>query len=203
MTFGRSAGTMIAAGLIFVLSLGRPVLAQHVGDRVRVTVAGQTASGPVTETSARTFKVLVPGGWEWEIGHGEVERLEVSTGTRRTIWKGLGFGVGAGLVVSAARVMTKRKFTCNDDNGRNVGAMMWCWGALQHFRPPPSNAEIVTTSTAVLGVAGTLLGALVKRDVWAVIAGKDPVGSTLDPVFDTGLGSDGNPAVVLGARIRF
>jgi len=191
---------MVAAAVL-LLPLGRPVLAQDVGDRVRVTVAGHTAAGPITEVGESTFKVLVPQGWHWEIRRDEVERLEVSTGTRRSTVSGLGIGVGAGLVVSLVRIASRREFACDGDD---LGQAIYCNVVLRpRYDHPPSKSEILTTSTLVLGVVGLMLGSWIERDTWQTIAHEGPGILALEPVVNVRSVPDGGPAMTVGTRIRF
>lgn len=192
----------MGAAAVLLLALGRPVLAQSVGERVRVTVAGHAAAGPVTEVGESTFKVLVPQGWQWEVARDEVERLEVSTGTRRSTLSGLGIGVGAGLVVSLVRISARRELSCGNRGG--LGAAIWCEVALRpRYDHPPSKSEILATSTVVLGVAGLVLGSWIERDTWQTVAHEGPGALALDPVVDVRSVPDGGSAVILGTRIRF
>lgn len=203
MKIGPGPGTTTILALsAMLLVLGRPAFAQSVGDRVRVTVSGHTAAGPVTELGESTFKVLVPQGWHWEIARDEVERLEVSTGTRRATLSGLGLGVGAGLVVSLVRISARRELSCGNRGG--VGAAIWCNVALRpNYDHPPSKSEILTKSTLVLGAAGLILGSWVKRDVWQTVTHRRPGALSLDPVVDVRSVPDGGAAVIVGTRIRF
>lgn len=202
MRFTHSAGTATAAAAVLLLALGRPLVGQSVGDRVRVTAAGHTASGPIAEVGESTFKVLVPQGWHWEVGRDEVDRLEVSTGSRRSTVSGLGIGVGAGLVVSVVRIAARREFTCN--HGGDFRHAIYCNVVLRpRYDHPPSKSEILTTSTVVLGVVGLLVGSWVERDTWQTVARDGPGTLALDPVADVGSVPAGGPAMTLGARIRF
>ncbi|MDE2973369.1 MAG: hypothetical protein OXU64_01430 [Gemmatimonadota bacterium] len=201
MTATCRAGAATAVVLASLVPLGRPALAQSVGDRVRVTTPGQTAVGKVAEVGEHTLELRVPGGWNWRLARSEVERLEVSAGTRRaTLW-GLGIGIGAGLIVSAVRIDAKREFACN--TGGTIGGGMWCMARRNQHIPPPSDREIMISSTAVAGAVGLLLGALVKRDVWETVSHNRAGVRAVDPVADVRYGPDGGPAVTLGTRIRF
>lgn len=192
----------MTAAAVLLLALGSPLVAQNVGDRVRVTVGGHTAAGPITEVGESTFKVFVPGGWHWEVARDDVERLEVSTGTRRSTVNGLGIGVGAGLVVSLVRIAARQEFTC--DHGDDVGRAIYCNVVLRpRYDHPPSKSEILMASTLVLGVVGLVVGSWVERDTWETIAHEGPGALALDPVVDVRSVPAGGPAMTLGARIRF
>ena len=202
MRFARRAGTAVLVAMVFLLPLAGPVLAQSVGDRVRVTTAAGTATGTVTEVGESGLRLLLPQGWHWEVTRSDMEQLEVSTMSKRSTWIGLGAGVGAGLVVSLARMAWGPKRTyCG--NQSDVGAAIMCNILRARRPPPPSNREIVTTSTMVTGVIGLVAGALVKRDVWATVANGRSGALALDPLVEVRSGPGGRPGASLGTRIRF
>ena len=202
MRVTRNSGTMMVAAMVSLFALGRPVLAQGVGDLVRVTTPRETVVGAISEMDGSGFKLLLPEGWHWEVARNEVEQLEVSTGTKRSTWRGLGFGVGAGLVVSLVRMVGAPKRTyCG--NQPSIRTAIMCNLARARRPAPLSDSEILTGTTIFVGVVGAVVGTLVKRDRWEPIRHESPGAFTLDPVLDTRSGPDGRPAVILGTRIRF
>ena len=137
---------LMVAAMVSLFALGRPVLAQGVGDLVRVTTPRETVVGAISEMDGSGFKLLLPEGWHWEVARNEVEQLEVSTGTKRSTWRGLGFGVGAGLVVSLARMVGAPKRTyCG--NQPSIGAAIMCNLARARHPAPLSDSEILTGTT--------------------------------------------------------
>ena len=202
MRFARRAGTAMLAAMPFLLPLARPVLAQSEGDRVRVTTAAGTTTGTIAEADESGLRLLLPQGWHWEVTRRDIEQLDVSTGNKRSTWIGLGAGVGAGLVVSLARMAwgPKRTFCGNQPD---VGAAIMCNILRARRPPPPSNREIVATSTIFAGVIGLVVGTLVKRDVWATVANGNSRALALDPLVEVRSGTGGRPGASLGTRIRF
>lgn len=85
MRLAHAAGTALAAALMLLLSPVRPLLAQNVGDRVRVTTPEETLVGAVAAVSESGFTLRVAGGWHMEVARGRVEHLEVSATERSTL----------------------------------------------------------------------------------------------------------------------
>ncbi len=201
MRLAHAAGAALAAALVSLLSPVRPLLAQNVGDRVRVTTPEETLVGAVAAVSESGFTLRVAGGWHMEVTRGRVEHLEVSA-TERSTWMGLGIGVGAGLVGSLVRkAWGPQPIDCGNQPG--IGAAISCNLKRARLPPPPSDSEIFATTTVAGAVLGALVGTLVKRDVWKIVAPGSAGAFVLAPVLDTRPGHDGGSAVILGTRIRF
>ena len=201
MRLAHAAGTALVAVLALLLTPVAPLLAQNVGDRVRVTTPEQTLIGAVAAVSESGLTLRVPGGWHLEVARGRVEHLEVSA-IRRSIWKGLGIGIGAGLVGSLARkAWGPQPIYCG--NQPSVAAAISCNLKRDRLPPPPSDSEIFVTTTIAGAVLGVLAGTLVKREVWKTVAPGSAGAFALAPVLDTRFGHDGGSAVILGTRIRF
>lgn len=201
MRLANAVGTASVAVMVLLLAPVRPLLAQYVGDRVRVTTPEQTLVGAVAAVSESGLTLRVPGGWHLEVARGRVEHLEVSE-IRRSTWMGLGIGIGAGLVGSLVRKAWRPKpIYCG--NQPSVGAAISCNLKRARLPPPPSDSEIFATTTIAGAVLGALAGTLVRRDVWKNVAPGSAGAFALAPVLDTRLGHDGGSAVILGTRITF
>ena len=200
MRIRHTAGSAIVVALA-LLSPMRSLPAQNVGDRVRVETSEQTVIGEVAEADGNWLRLLLPGGWHWEVTLGAVEHLEVSD-PRRSTWMGLGIGIGAGIVGSLVRkAWGPKPIYCG--NQPSIGAAISC-NIRRARRPPlPSDSEIFATTTIAGAVLGALVGTLVERDVWKTVANGGAGAFSVDPVLGTRPGREGRSAVILGTRVRF
>ena len=200
MRIRHTAGSAIVVALALLSSM-RSLPAQNVGDRVRVKMSEQTVIGEVAEADGNRLRLLLPGGWHWEVTPGAVEHLEVSD-PKRSTWMGLGIGIGAGLVGSLVRkAWGPKPIYCGNQPG--IGAAISCNIRRARLPPPPSDSEIFATTTIACAVLGAVAGTLVRSDVWQTVAYGSVGALDLDPVLDTRPGHDGRSAVILGTSVRF
>ena len=176
-----------------VLTASSPLQAQSVGDRVRVSVSGNTYVGEVTAVSDGGFE-LGGGRWVRSIDYAGIQRLERSTGTRSLWKKGLVYGAAAGagagvlygvLVSGTCEVLTVGTATeeCNEVGIQVALVAGAAWGAIG-------------------GVLGMGVGALFRTEAWTTI----PLGGTkiaYTPMIQPRVGPDGHFGLSLGMRIRF
>ncbi len=193
--FRAMAMTTIAGSLLAV-----PISAQTVGDRVRVTVAGETMIGEVTGVSSGGFDINIEDAGSASVVRSEIERLERSTGIE-SHWKrglligGIG-GLTAGLLAGSEFGDCQRERTLGDvlldqpgsgctQTAEEIG---WTWGF---------------AGAGIGGILGLGVGALIKtRESWLTVPNR-ATAWTFRPAIDVRLGREGRLAAVLGGRIRF
>ncbi len=125
-----------------------------VGQRVRASTVNSTIIGRVTRLSAQGIE-LMDGGTHLSLAYRDLDRLEVDDGVRSRVAKGAGIGAGAGAVVGFVV-----------DFGMN-------WNM---FDPPDSFWEswgITLVGSALGGVAGGAIGALIRREAWESVPLED------------------------------
>ena len=176
-----------------VITASTPLQAQSVGDRVRVSVSGNTYVGEVTAVSDGGFE-LGGGRWVRSIDYAGIQRLERSTGTRSLWKKGLVYGAAAGagagvlygvLVSGTCEVLTvgTANEECNEVGIQVALVAGAAWGAIG-------------------GGLGMGVGALFRTEAWTTI----PLGGTkiaYTPMIQPRVGPDGHFGLSLGMRIRF
>ena len=172
------------------MSFPAPLYGQRGGERLRVTLDGETMTGTVSATSQSGFDLRLWGGKSRSIVHSEIELLEQSLGTQTYKKRGfaIGFGAGAlgGLFLSLA-----------------VGP----------YCTPHIGCDRITTAEAILGstvlgtylgLTGLVIGAIVRSEEWEAIPTPFMSGvSRISPVLDVALDQRRNPIPVLRARILF
>ena len=175
------------SGLVVAFAMFTPVatLGQEMGERVRVTLAGDTTVvGFVTAIRSGELELAREGGGRQVVVQDGVERLERSVEQRQ--WKTgslIGAGVGAGLGVA---LWVRGEESCLDI----AGGCVWVEG---FWNVPP---------TAIAwGLVGMGIGALVKRSGWEPIQGWGPGGGSPGLSADVRVGPLGR--TYLGGRIRF
>ena len=84
--------------LASVLLISNSVLAQHVGDRVRVTVASARVTGSILKIDDRELIITTQKSKSSSIAIDEIIMLERSLGKRRNIGKGLLIGGVSGTI---------------------------------------------------------------------------------------------------------
>ena len=176
-----------AIGLAVAFAMFTPVatLGQEMGERVRVTLAGDTTVvGSITAIRSGELELAREGGGRQIVFQNGVERLERSVERRQ--WKTgslIGAGVGAGLGVA---FWIRGEEGCLDIGGGCVG-LAGVWNV-----PPTAVAW---------GLLGMGIGALVKRDGWEPIQGWGPGGGSPGLSADVRVGPRGR--TWLGGRVRF
>ena len=188
MTCTRVAGTAGAIVVGFVLTICTPVVAQEVGNRVRVTIGGDVLSGDVVETTDAGFTLALSEEELAEILNREVERLEVRTCCPRYLWvAAAGIGAAAGGFVEASL----RDIECSplvSLSGHESGCTV-----------SPGDVPL---GSLVGGVVGLVAGRRYLRDMWSTIPIANRSGLAVSPLFEMRSGP-GNGRVILGALVRF
>ena len=185
--------------LLFVLAVstsGSQLQAQQVGDRVRVFVAGATATyvGQVTAVSDDRLE-LSDGTRAWSVAFSGMSRLERSTGTQSRWREGLLFGgyigayggVAIGGVMSSVFLVVCGFFDDSFDS---------CIG------PILKTALVIGAGLATVGaLAGMGIGSLLRTETWTSV----PIGAKkieYTPTIRPRAGPDGI-GLSLGVRMRF
>lgn len=184
----RVAGTVAAIVTGFVLAACTPVVAQEVGNRVRVTIGGDVLSGDVIETTDAGFTLALSEEEFREVLNRDVERLEVRTCCPEFLWAAV---TVVGAAVGGSVEASLRGVECSpivDLSGHESGCS---------FSP----GDVVLGSIAG-GVAGLVVGMTYLRDMWSTVPIPKPDGLEVGPLVDMRSGP-GNPHVILGARVRF
>jgi hypothetical protein len=137
------------------------------GSRIRVaTPEAAPFVGTLIRGSADTLIVELPSGSSLALPQARITRLDVSGGVRRRTWEGAGIGflagAGAGTVVALA---TYRRSNCGDSAIGEAILCPWLDGV--------SREATVIVDAALLGTAGTIVGALighVGRETWIPVS---------------------------------
>ena len=191
MTSRNAAGTAATILASVCLVTCNSLVAQDVGNRVRVTIGGDILTGGVVETSDAGFTLALSEEELIEVSDTEVEKLEVRTCCVDYAWV-----YSASLGVAAGGLLAAYLFddvTCSrtsflgffEDESCDIQGNGFWWGVLGG------------------GVVGLVVGKTVLRDRWEIIPIPDRRGPTLSPLVDIGSGRNGNATMILGARIRF
>ena len=177
----------LTIGLFVAFAMFTPVatLGQEMGERVRVTLEGDTmVVGFVTAIRSGELELAREGGGRQVVAQNQIERLDRSVERRQWKWGSLiGAGVGTGLGVA---LWVKGEAGCLDIGGGCV--------ALEGFWNVPPTA-------IAWGLVGMGIGALVKRSGWEPIQGWGPGGGSPGLSADVRVGRRGR--TYLGGRIRF
>ncbi|WP_420634947.1 hypothetical protein [Candidatus Palauibacter sp.] len=186
-------------GTIVVLTFGfmagaEPLVAQDVGDRVRVTTGGGMAVGRIVAVSGDGFDLALSGGGSGSFTRADIVRLERSLGTSSAWKRGLLYGAAGGALVGFTIARTLIYATCEVVT---LGtATEEC--SEEGFGVALANGAIWGVLGGVLGMG---VGALIRGpERWedAAFGGMD---AAFSPIFDLRL-DRGRPAAVLGARLR-
>ena len=137
------------------------------GSRIRVaTPEAAPFVGTLVRGNADTLIVEMPSGSSLALPQARITRLDVSGGVRRRTWQGAGIGflagAGAGTVVALA---TYRRSECGDSAIGQAILCPWLDGV--------SREATVVVDAALLGTAGTIVGALighVGRETWIPVS---------------------------------
>ena len=190
MTYRDAVGTAAAIIAGLCLFASGALTAQEVGNRVRVTIEGDILTGDIVGTRDGGFTLALSQEELREVSHMDVDMLEVRTCCVDYAWAypTLGGMLVGGLVGAYAgdgvvcRETTVLVFS--DDSCEIEGNAFW-WGILGG------------------GAGGFVLGRMLFREAWETIPIPGRSGATLRPMVDIGPDRIGNPAMILGARIRF
>lgn len=160
-----------------------------VGDRVRVALPDMTIEGNVTSIGHRGFEVAGQDGSVQSVDRSRVLRLEERVASRRRWPEGL----AAGFVPSLAYLLGKF-FT-------QAGNALGCAFTLGY---EPICEELGLGDgerlfVAAVPIAGLAIGWTQRTVAWERIEPRSP-GSQLTPTIDVGIGTSGQPVVLLGAR---
>ena len=134
-----------------------------VGQRVRASTANSTFIGRVTRLKAQGIE-LMDGGTHLSLAYRGLDRLEVDDGVRSLVANGAGIGAGAGAVVGFLV-----DFSMNFSIFDSPDSFREQWG-------------ITLLGSALGGVAGGAIGALIKREAWKSVPLEDSVDS-FSPTF--------------------
>ena len=178
-----------------------PASAQAVGERVRVTLSDGSVVGVVTAMSADELTLRVESGESRHIGRSEIQKLELSIGIRTYGERGFLFGAGAGMAtglllglttggVCTVPVSQPSPPSTDCPNAGGVGLM--------------AGVEVGAVLGVGLGLAGVVVGRLVKRETWRNVPVSGSDGVALRPVIEIQADPRGRPGrVLVGGQLRF
>ena len=191
MRFLHRFTILVSAVALTAMSFPTPLYGQRVGERLRVTLDGETMTGTVSATSQSGFDLRLWGGKSRSVVHSEVELLERSLGTQTYKKRGFTIGFGAGA----------------------LGGLFLSLSVGQYCNPHPGGCDGITAAEAILGSAmlGTYLGltglgigAIVRSEEWELIPTPFMSGAPrIKPAINVALDPRKNPIPILGARILF
>jgi hypothetical protein len=144
-----------------------PVAGVSAGSRIRIGTSDAVPFvGTLVRGSADTLVVELPSGSSVALPQARITRLDVSGGIRRRTWQGAGVGflagAGAGTAVALA---TYRRSDCGDSEIGQGIICPWLDGI--------SREATVIVDAALLGAAGTIVGALighVGHETWIPVS---------------------------------
>jgi hypothetical protein len=200
--FDPSRWTASCRGVVLVaaaLILASPaVVAQEVGDRVRVYLGPETLIGVVSSMREDDFSIDVENGLSRSVRRADILWLErdVGTGSSAIPWakKGLvtgGLGGGSiGLLLGLAVGPVCQDSECDHT-------------IPEHIRAGLVYAALYTGIGAVVGsTAGLILGASTPYDDWQVIP-EEGAETRFQPSVGLWQSPEGSVGLALGGRIRF
>ena len=181
---------LVSAMALTSMSFPAPLYGQHVGERLRVTLDGETMPGTVSATSQSGFDLKLWGGKSRSIEYSEIKLLERSLGTQTYKKRGFLIGFGTGAILGNIAINTAN--TCNPHPGGCEGV---------------SVAETILASTVLgtyLGLTGLVSGAIVRSEEWETIPIPFMSGaSRIKPAINVALDPRKTHRPILGARILF
>ena len=207
-----SGGTFLV--MIAILFACRPVTAQNVGDRVRVTTAADTVIGDLSHVSEYGLTLAVEDGESREFALAEVQRLEIHKTANNGYWGLLAGSVlgGAVAAASAREIQVTRKL-CRPGSRANMFGE-----CADTYRGTVTEKEYTAAGyiAVVAGAAaGYFLGRRLRFGGWEEVP--HPANSresvervrgnanrlVLTPIVDAQPGPDGSLGVILGMSVRF
>ncbi len=192
MTSRNAAGTAATVLASLCLVTCNSLVAQDVGNRVRVTIGGDILTGDVFETSDAGFTLVLSEEELIEVSDAQVEKLEVRTCCVDYAWVYMTLiGGGAGGLLGVLWDFLSGNYSCSEasflwweDDSCEIHGNGFEWGVLGG------------------GVVGFVVAKTAFKDMWEIIP-PGRRGATLGPLVDIGSGPNGNTAMIVGARIRF
>jgi len=167
----------VAAALLLGAATALPLGAQgtsgvtitgiSTGARIRVAARDvQPFVGTLIRRMGDTLVVELPSGAALTIPEGRLTRLDVSGGVRRRTWQGAGIGLIAGAGIGTAVALASyRRTDCIDS--------AIAQGLVCPFIDDVSRQTTVFVDAALIGTAGTILGALIGhagRETWIPVS---------------------------------
>ncbi|MYE92148.1 MAG: hypothetical protein F4238_02175 [Gemmatimonadetes bacterium] len=172
------------------------------GDRVRVTVAGETTVGEVVRVGPDVYEIDLRGSGLVSLRLSEMELLQRSIGVGNRRVEGLVFGGVVGLAIGAAIANTREA-----DGGDIDPDEIFPRVPTESSESSADDGELlIEVISGVAGAAAGLgVGTLLKKERWVTLWAPPDRGAdtTFTPVIDVRHGRDGRFAAVLGGRIRF
>ncbi len=181
---------LVSAVALTVMSFPAPLYGQRVGERLRVTLDGETMTGTVSATSQSGFDLRLWGGKFRSVMHSEIELLERSLGTQTYKKRGFLIGFGAGPILAGIVAIASANNPCLHGGCKSITAAEAISG--------------ITVLSTYLGLTGLVIGAIVRSEEWVTIPTSFMRGaSRIKPAIDVALDLQRNPRPVLEARILF
>lgn len=183
--------TLCYASAIIALALAgvaTPLLAQQVGDRVRVSLPDSTAIGEVTAVSDEGFDI-VRDRTLFSFEYQSIDLLDRSIGRKRLWLEGAAIGAYIPLRIGFELIES-----CADVVDGDVGVVVF---VLLCF---PVGLTIAVVGAPLGAVVGGVAGIFIHREEWVAVPIGDRPGrlSVLLPQFRP----DGRIALAVGVRIR-
>lgn len=181
---------LVSAMALTVMSFPASLYGQSIGERLRVTLDGETMTGTVSATSQSRFDLRLWGGKSRSVVHKEIELMERSLGTQTYKKRGFTIGFGAG-ILSGLFLSLSVGPSCTPHIGCDR----------------ITAAEAILGSTVLgtyLGLTGLVIGTIVRSEEWETIPTPFMSGeSRIKPAVNVALDPRKNPKPILGARILF
>ena len=177
--------------LMAVVVVSSEAMAQSVGDRVRITTSDSSFEGIVSERALDSIDLSLADGSPLSVSHEDISMLERYVGKRTYKKRGflIGFGLGtiAGIGLGIATSETCDEVVDVGCEGFGVAVAALGVGAYG----------------GGLGLAGLLIGAIVKTDQWQEVP-RPSVGSLqLSPMLDVGYSRHTGQQIRVGVSATF
>ena len=201
MSIDDGVPTMRRFGSILLLTIGlmagsQSLLAQELGERVRVTVAdGVVSTGQIWALTDDSIDLLLGDGLSRSFAHADITMIERSLGRKRQWKKGLLYGGGLGAAVGVVKVLVSGYETCPG------GGL--CLGGEHRDADLTSVLAFGIGFGAVGALYGGGVGALFRREQWETTPHANPIGFALSPVIGIRPSRDGDLTSYWGLRVQF